>query len=162
MSNRVSALYHQQQLFAGFLGGFTMVSLVLVSQEESKYQYQILNFPKDWYFDGLITLMALTSLVLILTSWEVGYVASGLMSTSGARGRRFRRLVLFSNRIGLVLVLVVIAALMLPFSLFGCFITLFVGAALLIVFDHLRVSALREAHQELKQEQAQAEAQPDS
>jgi len=139
-----------------------MVSLVLVSQEESKYQHQLLNLPRDWYFDGLITLMALTSLLLVLTSWEMGYVASGLMSTSGEKGRRFRRLVLFSNRVGLTLVVVVVSLLMLPFSLFGCFISLFAGALLLAVFDQLRVGALREAHQELKQEQAQEVAQPDA
>jgi len=162
MSDRVSALYQQQQLFTGFLGGFIITSLVLVSQVKYAYEYQLLNLPRDWYFYGLITLMALTSLVLILTSWEMGYVASGLMSTSGPLGRRFRRLVLFSNRIGLTLVLVVVSLLLLPFSLFGCVVTLLVGATLLIVFDQLRVGALREAHLELKQEQAQAEAQPDA
>jgi hypothetical protein len=91
----------------------------------------------------------------------MGYVASGLMSSSGPLGRRFRRLVLFSNRIGLTLVLVVVSLLVLPSSLLGCVITLLVGATLLIVFDQLRVGALREAHLEVK-EQALAEAQPDA
>lgn len=162
MSDRVSSLYQQQIISAGLLGGFMILSLVLVSQGGSRYQLQILGYPKDWYFDGLITLMALTSLILTFASWGLGYVASGLTSTTGMKGQRFRRVVLISNRIGLTLVLVVVSALLVPFSLLGGLVTFFAGGLMLIVLDELRLRALREAHQELKHELAQAEPQPDS
>jgi len=162
MSERVSSLYQQQIISAGLLGGFMILSMVLVSQGGSRYEFQILGFPKEWYFDGLITLMALTSLVLIFASWGMGYVSSGLTSTTGAKGQRFRRVVLISNRIGLTLVLVVVSALLVPLSLLGGLVVFFAGAVMLVVIDELRLRALREAHQELKRELAQAEPQPDS
>jgi hypothetical protein len=162
MSDRVSSLYRQQIISAGLLGGFMILSLVLVSQGGSRYQLQILRFPKDWYFDGLVTLIALTSLVLIFASWGLGYVASGLTSTTGAKGQRFRRAVLIANRVGLTMVMAVVSALLVPFSLLGGLVVFFFGALMLIVLDELRLRALREAHQELKQELAQAEPQPDS
>ena len=158
MSDRVSTLYQQQVLLEGVLGALMMTSLVLVVQAAPKFEYQVMSFPKDWYFDGLVTLMSLTSLLLVFTSWGMSYVASGLTSETGAKARRFRRLMLFFNRIGLTLVLAVVSALLVPSSLVGAAATLVIGGVVLAIFDELRLGALREAHQELRQQQAQAES----
>jgi len=160
MSERVADLYHQQQISAGVLGGLVVVSMVLVSQARSKYEVHVLWYPRDTYFDGLMLLMGLTSLVLVATSWSLGYVAPGFTSESGPRGRRFRRVVLSMNRVGLAMVLLVVALLIVPFSLVAGVSTLLVGAVMFIVVDELRLAALREAHKELREAQAAEQQAP--
>lgn len=160
MSDRIADLYHQQQVSAGILGGLVTVSMVLVSQARTKYEVQVLWYPKDTYFDGLMLLMGLTSLVLVATGWSLGYVAPGFTSETGPRGRRFRWVVLSMNRVGLAMVLLVVSLLIVPFSLVAGVATLLVGAVMFIVVDELRLAALREAHKELKEAIAGEEPPP--
>jgi len=157
MSDRVTALYRQQVILEGVLGAAMMVSLVLVLQSGTKFEFQVLGFPKDWYFDGLAALMAITSLLLIFASWGMGYVAAGVTSEEGIKARRFRRVMLFFYRLGLTLVLAVVAALLLPSTIAGAAAALVLGGILLAVFDELRLRALREAQQELRQRVQEAQ-----
>lgn len=85
---------HQNMIqVIGFLGGLIFTALVLILQFPDKYRVAFWFIPAQFYFELLVTIMALAGAISVFTSLVLAETASGLYPTTGKLGSLVRILV---------------------------------------------------------------------
>jgi hypothetical protein len=155
-TERVKTHYQQQLLFEGFLGGFVLTSLILVLTLEAGSS--VYGSRDGVFFNALVLLMAITSFWFVLLSWGSVFVGSDMISLTGPKGRRLRRVMFWMNRIGMLLVLGILGLIAFPFSNLTGLVVFGIGTWMLATFDHIRIEAIKERVEELEKENEKKQA----